>query len=65
MRFKTKIVIFLASILLTLLGFNLIATYVYSGMIESGKYTEFEVVTSSIAKEDKEPPHSAIAKKNH
>jgi len=65
MRFKTKIVIFLASVFLTLLGFNLIATYVYSGMVEAGKYKEFEVVTSYVAKEDKEPPHSAIPNKNH
>jgi len=55
MSFKTKIVIFLASVLLTLLSFNVVATYVYNGMLESAKYTEFEVVTSGMTEEEKEP----------
>lgn len=55
MSFKTKIVIFLASVLLTLLSFNVVATYVYNGMLEPAKYTEFEVVTSGMTEEEKEP----------
>ncbi len=55
MKFKTKIMIILASILITLMGFNLIATYVYSGMLEPRKYAKFEVAISSMTEAEKEP----------
>jgi hypothetical protein len=55
MRFKTKIVILLAAVLLTVLSFSVVAAYVYSGMLGPAEYTEIEVVTSSMTEAENEP----------
>jgi hypothetical protein len=45
MRFKTKIVILLVAVLLTVLSFNVVAA----------EYTEIKVVTSSMTEAENEP----------
>ena len=65
MRLKMKVVIFLVSVLLTIVSFNLIATFVYVNMVKVGKCAELEVIPSSMAKAGKELPHYAIHNKNH
>lgn len=64
MRFTMKLAIFLASVLLTVLGFNLIATYVYGNMVKGGNHAELEVITSSMAQVEKEPPYHTVPNKN-
>jgi len=64
MRFKMKIAIFFASVLLALLGFNLIASYVYEDMTMRGCYSGLKDITSSMAKIEKEPPYNITPNKN-
>jgi hypothetical protein len=60
MKLKMKMVIFFASVLLTVLAFNMIASYVYVDMARAEKQTESEVITFSVAKAEKEPPQSIV-----
>lgn len=64
MRFKKKMVIFLASVLLTILGFNLMASFVYGSMAMRGKYAELKVITSCMAKAEKESLYDTFPCKN-
>ncbi len=58
MRFKMKMAIFFVSVLIALLGFNLIASYVYGDMTMRGCYSGLKDMTSSMAQIEKEPPYN-------
>jgi len=51
MKFKTKVAILLAAVLLTFLGFNLIAS---SGveLVKVGKQAGYEIISNYLAKAD-------------
>lgn len=52
MKFKTKIVILLAAVLLTFLGFNLIASSGAVELIKVGKQAGHEIISNYLAKAD-------------
>ena len=64
MRFKMKMAIFFASVLLALLGFNLIATYVYGDMVRGENRVEIKSLTSSMAQVGKEFPYHTVPNKD-
>ena len=58
MRLKEKIGIFLAAVLLTLIGFNFIAAPTVD-MMKIGKQAGYEMIANYLAKADiAAPPHS-------
>ncbi len=64
MRFKMKMAIFFASVLLALLGFNSIATLVYGDTVRGVNRAELEMLTSSMAQVGKEFPYHVVQNKN-
>ncbi len=58
-----KMVIFFASVLLTVLAFNWIASYVYVDRVRADKQTAPEVLAINLAKAEKEPPQNIIPDK--
>jgi len=59
MRFKNKLAILLAAILLTLVGFNLIAAPSVD-MIRIGKQAGYEIIANYLAKADSAAQRPAI-----
>ena len=57
MRFKEKIGIFVAAVLLTLVGFNFIAAPTVD-MMKIGKQAGYEMIANYLAKAEPVAPHS-------
>jgi hypothetical protein len=52
MKFKTKVAILLAAVLLTFLGFNLIASSGAVELVKVGKQAGYEIISNYLAKAD-------------
>jgi Tfp pilus assembly protein PilO len=59
MNFKQKVVIFLAAILLTLVGFNLIVSPAVD-ILKVGKQAGYEIISNYLAKADAAAHHPLI-----
>lgn len=58
MRFRTKVAIFLVAVLLTLVGFNLMATSPALDLLKGGKAAGNEVVVDNLANAETAPHYS-------
>ncbi|MCK4759855.1 MAG: hypothetical protein KAT69_07380 [Candidatus Aminicenantes bacterium] len=58
MRFRTKVAIFLVAVLLTLVGFNLMATPPALDLLKGGKAAGNEVVVDNLANAETAPHYS-------
>lgn len=61
MKLKTKVVIFMAAVLLTFFGFNMIASTSVD-MLKIGKEAGYEFISNTIAKADMASHHSSLIK---
>jgi len=52
MKFKTKVAILLAAVLLTFLGFNLIVSSGAVELVKVGKQAGYEIISNYLAKAD-------------
>lgn len=55
MRFRTKVVILVAAVLITLVGFNLIASTGAADIIKVGKQAGYEMISNFLAKAGSQP----------
>ena len=58
MKIKTKVAILLAAVLLTFLGFNLIASSGAVELVKVGKQAGYEIISNFLAKADTASHHS-------
>lgn len=59
MRFKTKVMIFLAAMLITLVGFNFIASSAALDIMKLGKQAGYEIIANYLAEADAAAHRSA------
>ncbi len=62
MSLKTKVAIFLASVLLTLIGFNLMATSPVVDILKVGKMAGNQIIANVLAKTETPAPRPAPIK---
>jgi len=62
MSFKAKVAIFLASVLLTLIGFNLIASSPVVDILKVGKMAGNQIIANVLAKTETPAPRPALVK---
>lgn len=60
MSIKTKITIFIAAVLLTFFGFNMIASSGAADMIKVGKKAGYEIIANTVAKAETASHHSNL-----
>lgn len=58
MRFRTKVAIFMMAVLLTFIGFNLIATSSVVDLLKMGKEAGYEIIANVLAKAETVTHHS-------
>jgi hypothetical protein len=62
MSFKAKVAILLASVLLTLIGFNLIASSPVVDILKIGKLAGNQIIANVLAKTETPAPRPALVK---
>jgi len=62
MSFKTKVAILLASVLLSLIGFNLIASSPVVDILKVGKMAGNQIIADVLAKTETHAPRPVLAK---
>lgn len=62
MSLKTKIVIFMAAVLLTFVGFNIIASSGAVDLIKVGKEAGYDIIANVLAKAETASNHSNLIK---
>ena len=58
MRFRTKVAIFMMAVLLTFVGFNLIASPSAVNLLKMGKEAGYEIIANVLAKAETAAHHS-------
>lgn len=62
MRLKTKVAIFMASVVLTLIGFNLIASSSVVDILKVGKMAGNQIISNVLAKTETPAPRPSLIK---